>query len=146
MNTPFIKNDGLCISWLAGFYPNYLPKDLRREKHRSRGAYECFEWISPRPCIWNWEKGLLKTFVTLLLDNSDIYFHKCPSARPVYQVDLENYKVSLICLAISHYKVLSSNFGIALNFISNHFLSGCIKTTNQEATTSWKAGSDSRPS
>lgn len=113
MNPPFIKNDGLCISWLAGFYPNYLPKDLRREKHRSRGAYECFEWISPRPCIWNWEKGLLKTFVTLLLDNSDIYFHKCPSARPVYQVDLENYKVSLICLAISHYKVLSSNFRIS---------------------------------
>lgn len=33
MNTPFIKNDGLCISWLAGFYPNYLPKDLRREKN-----------------------------------------------------------------------------------------------------------------
>lgn len=88
MNTPFIKNDGLCISWLAGFYPNYLPKDLRRELG----------------------KGLLKTFVTLLLDNSDIYFHKCPSARPVYQVDLENYKVSLICLAISHYKVLSSKF------------------------------------
>lgn len=46
-------------------------------------------------------KGLLKTFVTLRLDNSDIniYFHKCPSARPVYQVDLENYVIKC-CQAI----------------------------------------------